>query len=129
MPAATRDSMTYWSIGLSAMANMALGRVSVNGLSLCPSPPARSTACFISRSFSANPSGLKNLGTRFDIPMGQSPGADKGLIADDTADVDRGINAGLHVIPDDCPQLAAVGIDTPDGYILFIQPEIGNLGA
>src|SRR3990172_5448309 len=121
IPVRTSASMMNWRMGLSAMASMALGRASVNGRSLCPSPAVSITACFIARP-------LKYLRPRLDNAAGYCPGADEGVISDPRADVDAGVNAGLHAIADDSAELPAPGIHAIHADIALVQPQVGDFG-
>src|SRR4030042_667505 len=63
------------------------------------------------------------------MPPCHYPRADKGVIADNSAHVDGGINPGLYVIADDSPQLTPLGVDAAYMDILLVESQVGNLGA
>ena len=51
------------------------------------------------------------------------------VVPDYGAHVNAGIDAGLDPIPDDCPELAAPGIDITHKNSTLVESEVGNLGS
>ena len=60
--------------------------------------------------------------------MGQSPRPDESIVTDQSSEVDRAIDPGLHVVAYDGAEFVSAGILSVNYHIFLVQSQIGDLG-
>ena len=77
----------------------------------------------------ANNLRLKYLGTGQHHTTDHGSRAYEGMVANEAAHVDTGVDAGLNTVSDDSAKLTPPGVDISCGDFFLIQPQVCNLGA